>query len=503
MIAAVHRIFIWSMLSVGLSVIPVSGHAQVWQPPTPQQVQPVYGPPNESPYPRQYQQPGIPVRMGATANDIQRQQYDRVPFSGGVVNPRDNQKANHDYILRELRKSAAYNPQLRNPNDKQFQISANEELQNIFGSITPAQLAEDYNSKEFAEKTKPFNDALRSLKSMLAGKQKLSVSEAYFTMENAFGESYLTRQEFRANLDKSADFMKAWMAEHNLSQSDNEAIHYTVQKFMSEPLHASSMKTDKDGKKAIGTVFHDPFCYDFSNYSGENDNRDFYVTKCLATGMGQCNSMSVLYLCLAEAMKGKAYLAFAPIHALVKYPDNKGNLRNYEATSNWDITDKWYLDNMFISKRAQQTGVYLTPYNAKQIVANCILDLALGYQRRVGAADGKFIQECINSAKPYFPKNNNVQVYFAYSNMYGNQLGRIMKSRGISRVENAMAIPEAKALYEKWRKNEAIIEDLGYNNMPAGLYEEMMKHYEFRGREQHQLKLDGRRKHDLFRQVKM
>ena len=436
-----------------------------------------------------------------TSADVERMANRNNPYYRAQGDNRTIQQMYQDWLKGQMQNDPAFNPQVRNPNSKSFRKTQNEELLDMFGSITPTQLSEDYTSKEFALKAKSYTDALHSLKGMLSRKQKLSVAEAYFTMENAYGESYLSKKEFYDILNQSCNFISLWMAQNGLDRKDNLAVHFAIQKFISESLYITVSKQEKDKPQELQTVMHDPYFYDFNNYTGDNDHRDFYVTKCMATGMGQCNSMTTLYLCIAEGMGVKSYLSRAPQHALVKYADGKGNMRNYEATSNWNITDKWYLDNLFVSRKAQQAGIFLTPYDDKQKVASCILDLAFGYQRKFGAGDGKFIMDCINAAKQYFPKNNNIDLYITYSNLYGNQLGKVMKANKLYRVEDAAKVPAAKALYEKWKANEAIIEGLGYNNDPPGLYEEMMKHYEFRGKEQQKLHLDGKMKHSLFTAV--
>lgn len=214
--------------------------------------------------------------------------------------------------------------------------------------------------------------------------------------------------------------------------------------------------------------------------------------------MGQCNSMPAVYLCLAEGLGATAYLSHAPQHALVKYPDNNGKVRNYEPTSNWDISDQWYLDDMFISRKAQQSGVYLSPMDSKQIVADCALQMAFGYHRKFGVADEKFEMDCINTAKPYFPKNNNISLYFTYSNIYGYELGKEMRKHGINRLADMGKSPEAMKLYEKWKANEDIIDALGYDDSPPGLYEEMMKYHEFRGKVQEGYHINGKEKRSLF-----
>jgi len=70
-------------------------------------------------------------------------------------------------------------------------------------------------------------------------------------------------------------------------------------------------------------------------------------------------------------------LSFAPQPSFVKYPNAEGQVTNYEATSNCQISDQWYQDNMFISKQAIKSGIYLDTFNQKQVLADCILDLAV------------------------------------------------------------------------------------------------------------------------------
>lgn len=469
--------------------------------------------PQSATMPRYDNYPSIPipppngqVKLGATAQDIINQANARNPYYRAPGDNRTIQQINNDRIMRELQNDPAYNPRLRNGISNNYPINKQQELISMLRDVyareakTEAETGKtgNYTSSEFAAKTKAYTEALQTLKDMLSGKRKISVAQAYFTIENAYGESYLSQQEFNAILKQSADFIKTWMLQNGLDVKDNAAKHYAIQKFMSERLTVIITRKDGDQEPEIESVTHDPFFYDFIDNGGEKDHRNFFLTKCLATGMGQCNSMPAVYLVLAEALGAMAYLSLAPQHALVKYPDNKGNMRNYEPTSNWDISDQWYLDNMFISRRAQENGIYLAPMNSKQIVADCALLLAFGYHKKFGAADGKFEMDCINIAKPYFPDNNNIALYFTYSNLYGYQLGQVMRKNGITHLTDMGKSPEAVELYKKWKANEDIIEGLGYNDNPPGLYKEMMKYHEFRGKVQEGYHISGKEKRSLF-----
>ena len=447
------------------------------------------------------------VQMGATADDILRQANRNNPSYGYGNDPASMQRANEAWIHAQMANDPAYNPSLRNGVRNPYALSKQQQLFNLIHDAANADnnrkairdgKANGLPSQAFATQAKSYADALEALKEMLIGKRKLSLADAYFIMENAYGEAYLTQQEFKSTLRESADFLKRWMQQHHLNGKDNAVINYAVQKFMGEHLTIAITEKTKDGKQSFQTIDHQPFFYDFGDFTGDKDHRNFFLTKCLATGSGQCNSMPAVYLSLVEALGGKAYLATAPQHSLVKYPDNEGNMRNYEPTSHWDITNEWYQDNMFISAQAARNNIYLAPMNEKQIVADIALQLAFGYFRKFGGTDKRFITDCIETAKPYFPKHNNLAVYFEYSNLYGYELMQAMRKNGINRLSDISRSPEAQQAYQKWQQNEEIISSLGYQDQPKDMYEEMMKYHEFRGTLQDARHVNGKVKRNLF-----
>lgn len=444
------------------------------------------------------------VKLGGTAADIMRETYRNVPNYGSGNDPAANQRINEAAIRERLGNDPAYNPNLRNAVSNNFPFTKHEELfKQLTGIIkddnarvsTRGSFSEDFNSAEFKSKTQPYTSALHSLKAMLSGKQGLSLSQAYFTMENSWGEAYMTQQEFSQHIKQCADFIRQWMTENKLNANDNANINYAVQQFMGSRIKISNIKQENDRKASLRSIAHDPYSYDFVDNMGFKDHRNFFLTKCLATGTGQCNSMPAVYLSLVEAVGGEAYLALVPQHSLVKYPDIKKQIRNYEPTSHWDITNEWYQDNMFIGALAAKNKLYLQPYDKKQIVADIILQLALGYFRKYGGADGEFLNDCVNAAKPYFPNKNNLIIYFTYSNLYGYDLLQAMRKHNINRLSDIGTNAETQHLYERWQVNEQIISNLGYQDEPRDMYEEMLKYHEFKGRIQTG---DGKTKRNLF-----
>ena len=354
-----------------------------------------------------------------------------------------------------------------------------------------------YNPAENAEVIKGFAPALSHLRDMLQGKAVLSVADAYYTIESAYGTPYLTRQQYYDIIDHSIAFIKTWMQQNGLDLKDNDMVQYAIQKFMSTPLTIT--KTDeRDKAMKYNTVTHQPFSYDYEDYQYLKDYRNSFLTKCLATGSGQCNSMPAVYLVLAEGLGVNAYLSFAPNHSFIKHPDNTGYILNYEPTSNWEISDKWYEDNLFISQEAVRSGAYLDTLNSKQIVANCIFDLAVEFTRVDRSLNDDFVIACLTTGISYFPNNNNLESLFIYSMHLKTMLREEMRKHGISSIADIAKVPEANALYKEYLGNEAYITKLGYQDAPAGLYEEMMKESEFKGFMQKDLKINGKEKRNLF-----
>ena len=411
-------------------------------------------------YTPQYQSPSPQVRMGATANTIRNRQANRVT-------------------------------------DTQRPLPERKDITQLM-----QQIQQDVgNNKQYApnpERTKAFYPALEHLKKMLNGDIPMSIADAYFTIENAFGYAYLTRPQYDSIIDRSIVFIKTWMRQNGLSLKDNNMVHYAIKKFMSEPLTIQTKQTSDDNLSGSKPITHHPFRYDYDDYQAFNDPRNTFATKCLATGFGQCASMPIVYLILAERLGVKAYLTFTPQHSFIKHPDNSGYIINYEPTSGWEMSDNWYIDDFHISGQAVKSGLYLDTLNTEQVIATCVLDLAVLYTRVDLTGKEDLILDCLKTSAPYFPKKNNLQLLVLYSVHLKTMLRETMKQYGITNYDNLNKVPKAKDLYKRYLHNEAYIKKLGYEDMPAGLYEAMLEMHDQRGDNQKDNHINGKQKRNLF-----
>ena len=346
-----------------------------------------------------------------------------------------------------------------------------------------------------------FEKAFSQLKT-LATNPNPSLADAFYITENAFGKPYLSKTEYENIINKSASFVKKWMKKNNYNPNDNEAKHQAIQKFMSEKLTISDVKEDKEFGTTFKTSQHLPFFYDYNDYSAEQDHRNFFVTKALATGGGQCYSMPMVYLLLAEKLNAPTYLTFAPQHSFIKYTKNNGEIENYEPTSNWHINDLWYQENSFISPQAIKSGLYLDTLSKQKIVANCMLDLAIQYIRKMPIDNSEFLKKCLFEAHKYFPKDNNITSYSIYNSYLKGMLTRYINNHNITDLKKLKDDEYAKSIQEEYQKNEDHIKELGYQEMPDGKYEEMLKEHELKSKVQKSYQITGKQKRNLFIETK-
>ncbi|MDZ7741020.1 MAG: hypothetical protein U5Q03_04540 [Bacteroidota bacterium] len=84
-----------------------------------------------------------------------------------------------------------------------------------------------------------------------------------------------------------------------------------------------------------------------------NDNwSNMFVSKLMATNSGQCNSMPLFYLILAQELGAKSFLTYSPNHSFIRFKSPKGNWINAELTCGTIITDAAILEKRICKNRS-------------------------------------------------------------------------------------------------------------------------------------------------------
>ena len=111
------------------------------------------------------------------------------------------------------------------------------------------------------------------------------------------------------------------------------------------------------------------FAYDQSDPMGQRIDTKLLATY-LRTRRGNCVSMPVLFLIMADRLGLDVGLATAPLHMFVRYRSENGQVVNVEATSGGHPSrDEWYRERMPMTDRAISNGVYLRTLGWRESVA--------------------------------------------------------------------------------------------------------------------------------------
>lgn len=137
--------------------------------------------------------------------------------------------------------------------------------------------------------------------------------------------------------------------------------------------------SDVDKLKAVRQVLYDggawnsnkPFSYDHEDPLGL-DVRNKLLSTYFDKRRGNCVSMPVLHIILAEKLGLNVHLSTAPLHMLVRYTNpNTGRSLNIEPTSGGHPTrDIWYREKLFISDHQIVKGLYLQTLTKRETIAH-------------------------------------------------------------------------------------------------------------------------------------
>jgi regulator of sirC expression with transglutaminase-like and TPR domain len=150
--------------------------------------------------------------------------------------------------------------------------------------------------------------------------------------------------------------------------------------------------------------YNRPFTYDLADPLGEKVKSKMLSTY-VRTRKGNCVSMPVLFLIVADRIGLKVRLAAAPLHLFVRYTDPAAVDHNLEATSGAnEAPAEIYRRNMPMSARAIRTGLYMRTLSKRETVAQMavsVLDFLMAERRYQEAADVADAMLAVNPRDAY------------------------------------------------------------------------------------------------------
>jgi hypothetical protein len=155
-----------------------------------------------------------------------------------------------------------------------------------------------------------------------------------------------------------------------------------------------------------------PFQYDLSDPFGHKPVNRLLSTY-LVTHRGNCVSMPILFVALAQRLGLNATLSTAPNHMFVKYMDDvTGKTINLETTSGaYPARDVYIRQNMPMTDQAIANGIYMKTLSKKEALA-VMADIVL--EREFADRHYQKAWDVAEVLRPYYP--NNLAVLLAPTN---------------------------------------------------------------------------------------
>ncbi len=323
----------------------------------------------------------------------------------------------------------------------------------------------DTNSTDYKTYRKYYEKSYTELTKMLSGRAPMNLKRAVFLVENPFYKNQLDYEKYCKQITDLVFICKRIILEKGLNPNNYMACHYAIQKLFSEKI---TYKNSSGKEKTF-----EPFTYDFSIYDKTRDEADWteqQVTKLLNIKMGQCHSMPLLYLILAEELHANAYLALAPNHSYVKFGNQKQNYC-FETTNGTFTSDQWIVSSGYISASAIKNQIYLAPLTKEQAIAECLVDLEGGLESHCGKSD--FSIKCAQTALKYFP--NSIRSVLIIHNVVVAECAKTANKYHNPKYEDYYKYPELKKQFDEMLDFELKIEETGYQRVTDEQYEKWRK----------------------------
>jgi len=371
------------------------------------------------------------------------------PASPYNPNPISDIQKRNEAILREAK--AYMEAQV------QRQITINSLLRNGF----PSYALQDPTG------TSHFYQAFEEIRAMLEGKVPLNLGRTIFLIENAYYGNKLDYSEYENFIKQKVQLCQRKIIEEKLDGNNNMVKNMMLFRLIADTLQFKGAGSEK-------TVTHLPIQYDYDDYDFKKNFDSHFITKLMRSGVGQCNSMPLYYLVLAEVMGAEAYWAKAPYHSLVKIKDENNAWYNIELTCSAILSDAHYMNHSYIKAEAIRNKLYLYPLDRKEVIVEMLATLARYYYLLYGFDN--FYLQCADIVMQHSSSSNLSALILKFEYERGLILALAHLSGAKDMDMLIEKLPEANKHLEELSKINKQIDDSGYEDTPMEVYVEWLAH---------------------------
>lgn len=298
-----------------------------------------------------------------------------------------------------------------------------------------------------------YRNALDTLKVLIEEDKPQSFKDAVFIVENTFLDNHLDKSWYEKTIEALAIIAKTWLRynpiKYHASDSINFGLNMAIYKVIKD-----TVRLDVSPIEKYHTV---PYTYDFNDFFGREDWANVSVAKLLLTKKGNCRSLPYLYKLIADELNAICWLSFGPNHIYIKNRSQRAGWYNTELTSGSFPVDAWIATSGYVPIDAIRNGIYMDTLSNQQAIAQCVLDLAKGYEFKTKNYQDGFILKCCDLVLQYHPVN--VQAL-------------LLKAETLKHVYEAN---KSKAIYKDMEATYIRLLELGYREMPERMYMQWLK----------------------------
>lgn len=314
--------------------------------------------------------------------------------------------------------------------------------------------------------TEYFFNAYGELDAMLRDSMPLNLERAIFLVENAFLGNSMEYSDFQETINQKVKYCQWRMSDLKLDPNDGLAKNMVIYSLLTDTLQIKEPGTEK-------MITHYPLKYNLDDYDSHQEYTSHFISTLLKTNVGQCYSMPLVYLIMAERLGAEAYLALAPSHSLVKIKDDKGAWFNLELTTRAILSDYHYMNSSYIKSEAIRNKLYLNALTPKQTVALLFTTLGRYYQDKYGY--DPFIWDCADQTLKYLPNSVDARIMESnYQTRLTLEIARLIGAHNPEELKKAS--PDAYKHYQHMIRLYKELDDSGYEEMPKEIYERWLRY---------------------------
>ncbi|WP_420578348.1 hypothetical protein [Ekhidna sp.] len=324
-----------------------------------------------------------------------------------------------------------------------------------------------------------FYEAFSQIAEMLTDSSKLDLTKAVYLTEAAYNPD-LSWKSYQDGIQKMLTHISYKLESDNIKADDQVARNMALFSFFTDTLTYDYPNE--------GPVTSYPLLYDFDDFWGREDAANLFVSKLMNKGTGQCHSLPLLYLILAEQTGTDAHMALAPNHSYIKFQDEFGNWHNMELTNHSLTSDQFVQASGYITAESIQNKMYMHPLTKKEVIAQCLSDLAIYYSKKFGQE--RFVYDAARFS--YEHNQKSITPHQLINNYYYYNLNYVIhqyKQYGLTK-EQFERDEKAQHIKNQLIGSQKFIERVGYQDMPPEQYERWLNSVkEEQNKQNHKIKM--------------